>query len=336
MEVKPWDSLSPEEQQEQLGQRESRLNERRLREGVESMRLHIRDLVRVGYTQRDIARQAGVSETALSQFQNDKYPGDLRKLLKELEAWAAKVGKGADDFLSIPTDWVETPTGRRIEQALAFAQSEPTIVVIYGNPGIGKTTSIARYERANVNVWVATCNPASGGLAATLQQVAGAVGLRGLPTTPYQLSCDIITKLRGTRGLLIVDESQDLSPQAYNQLRSIHDATGVGLCLCGNEEVYSKVTGRANRAYFAQLASRIGRRMQLRSVTPEDVDAFLAPWGITGGAEVEFAKHVALGAGGLRSLYQCLRQAHIAAHGAGRPIDVKLMRDARAALGADQ
>jgi DNA transposition AAA+ family ATPase len=311
-------------------------SERDLLRRAEEMRGHIRDLVRTGHTQSDIARQAGISGTSLSQFLHDKYPGNIAKVLNALEVWAAKISKGVEDYLPIPTDWVETPTGRRIEQALAFAQSEPTIVVIYGNPGIGKTTSIARFERANINVWVATCNPASGGLAATLQQVAGAVGLRGLPTTPYQLSCDIITRLRGTQGLLIVDESQDLTPQAYNQLRAIHDAAGVGLCLCGNEEVYSKVTGRANRAYFAQLASRIGRRLQLQTVSPEDVDAFLAPWGITGGAEVEYARQIALAAGGLRSLYQCLRQAAIAAHGAGRSVDVKLMRDARAALGADQ
>jgi len=331
-----WDKLPSEEREERLADIERSRNERALRQDVEAMRLRIRDLVRVGCTQRDIARQAGVSETALSQFLNGKYPGNERQLLGGLQKWSAKFGKDADELLPIPTEVVETPTGRRIEQALAFAQSEPTIVVIYGNPGVGKTTSIALYQRRNVNVWVATCNPASGNVSATLQQVAGAVGLRGLPAAPYQLSCDIITRLHGSGGLLIVDESQDLSAQAYNQLRAIHDATGVGLCLCGNEEVYSKVTGRANRAYFAQLASRIGRRLQLRTVTPEDVDAFLQPWGITGGAEVEFAKHVALGAGGLRSLYQCLRQATIAAHGAGRPVDVKLMRDARAALGADQ
>lgn len=302
----------------------------------EEMRTHIRDYLRNGHLQKEIARQAGLPDSTLSLFLNDKYRGDSYKVYVQLKEWKRRVEADKRDFLPIPTDWVETPTGRRIEQALAFAQSEPTIVVIYGNPGIGKTTSIARYERANLNVWVATCNPASGGLAATLQQVAGAVGLRGLPTTPYQLSCDIITRLRGTQGLLIVDESQDLTPQAYNQLRAIHDAAGVGLCLCGNEEVYSKVTGRANRAYFAQLASRIGRRLQLHSVSAEDVAAFLAPWRITGGAEVEFARQIAFAAGGLRSLYQCLRQAAIAAHGAGRSIDVKLMRDARAALGADQ
>lgn len=308
----------------------------KVRQGIEEIRTLIRDFVRTGHLQKDIARQAGISGTTLSQFLSDKYAGDMLAIYFKLSAWQRAVEQDKREFLPIPTEWVETPTGRRIEQALAFAQSEPTIAVIYGNPGLGKTTAISRYQRANVNVWVATSNPASGGLAATLAQVAGAVELRGLPTTPYQLSCDIITRLRGTQGLLIVDEAQDLSPQAYNQLRAVHDSTGVGLCLCGNEEVYSKVTGRANRAYFAQLASRIGRRLQLRAPTNEDVDAFLAPWQIAGGAEVEYARHVAAGAGGLRSLYQCLRQAAIAAHATGRPVDVKLMRDARSALGADQ
>jgi DNA transposition AAA+ family ATPase len=303
---------------------------------MEEIRTMIRDFVRTGHTQHDIARQAGISDTTISQFLNDKYAGNKVAVYLKLSAWRDQIEKGGQTFLTIPDGWVETPTGRRIEHALAVAQTEPTIAVVYGNPGLGKTTNIARYQRANLNVWVVTSTPSKSGLQATLQQVAGAVNLRGLPTAPHQLSFDIITRLRGTHGLLIVDEAQHLSVQAFDELRSIFDASGVGLCFCGNEEVYSKVTGRANRAYFAQLASRIGMRLQLRAPTDADVDAFLAPWQITGGAEIEYARHVAAGAGGLRSLYHCLRQAAVAANELGKPIDVKLMRDSRAALGADQ
>lgn len=302
-------------------------------EEIERIRWRVREKTDKGFAQSDIARKSGLSRATLNQFLNGKYEGRNWEVSQTLAAWLQAVDKDQRSQVSVPTTLVDTPTGLRIEHALAFAHTEPSIVIIYGNPGLGKTTSIARYQSAQVNVWTVTSNPASGGLSGTLKQVAGAVGLRGLPTTPDQLSLDIITRLRGTQGLLIVDEAQELSIQACNQLRAIFDAGGVGLALCGNEEVYSNITGRANRAYFAQLESRIGLRLKLQAPTIEDVDAFLAPWKITGGAEVEYARQVGTQRGGLRSLYQCLRAATMAAQASGQQLDVKTMRNAREALG---
>lgn len=314
-------------------QREHERAEKALSAEIDQMRELIWSLVRTGVKQKYIAGQVGVSPSAVSQFLNGKYPGDLLALFDKLSRWRETLDQDRREPLPIPDQCVETPTGNRIEQTLAFAQAEPTIVVIYGNPGLGKTTSIARYQSEGRNVWVTTSSPASGGMQATIVQVAAAIGLRGLPLTPHQLSREIVAKLRGSQGLLVVDEAQHLSREAIDQLRSFHDSASIGLCLCGNMHVYARVYGRENSEYLAQFSSRVGNKLILREPAAGDVDAVLELWKIRGGAEAEFARQVASQPGALRSLYQCLRQATLAASATGRPIDVKLMREARASLG---
>src|ERR1035437_1267786 len=53
----------------------------------------------------------------------------------------------------------------------------------------------------------------------------------------------------GTGGLLVIDEAQHLSVAALDQIRSIHDATDLGIALVGNQQVYARLTGGNRAAY---------------------------------------------------------------------------------------
>ena len=74
--------------------------------------------------------------------------------------------------------------------------------------------------------------------------------------------------------MLVIDEAQHLTVRALNHLRCISDESGVGICMIGNDEVYTKMKG-SGRADFAQLFSRIGMRKQVlvANITKEDVQA---------------------------------------------------------------
>lgn len=288
-----------------------------------------------GITQRSVAREAGVSEATLSQWLKGKYQGDNIAVYVKLAKWEEGDLAEANARPAIPTAWVETETGRNIERTLLFAQTEPSIALVYGGAGVGKTTGIARYAASNQNVWVVTSSPASAAMVATLADVSAVLGMRGLPNVPHQVFRDIVNRVRGTRGLLIIDEAQHLSTFALDQLRSIHDTGGIGLCLSGNETVYSKMSGGSRKVEFAQLFSRVGCRIQLPSPTLDDVDAILSGWEIDGGEEIAFARRIALLPGGLRGLFQCLRQASMAARSADKPVDARLMRAAWRDLGGD-
>jgi DNA transposition AAA+ family ATPase len=136
--------------------------------------------------------------------------------------------------------------------------------------------------------------------------------------------------------LLIVDEAQHLKLEAVEALRAIHDSTGVGLVLSGNESVYAKLTGGTRRAEFAQLFSRVGRRLRLDRPSPGDVAAILQAWRIEGIKERELCQQIASLPGGLRGLVNVLVDATTAAQAMGRAVDLKALRAAWSDQGAMQ
>lgn len=301
----------------------------------EKLRGRLRSIIDLGKTQRALAREAGVSESALSQWMRRRFEGDAAALVQKLEQWEVNQEAAADTKLPLVGTWVETETGLNIARALEFAQVAPSISLIYGAAGVGKSTAVARYSMQRPNVWCLTSSPAANGVIATLTDVAGALGMRGLPQHAFQIAREIVQRARGTGGLLVVDEAQHLSQPALEQLRNIHDVAGIGLALSGNETVYTRIAGGRGRAVFAQFTSRLGCRLRLSAPATEDVDAILASWQIEGQPEVQFGRTIAMSPGGLRGLFQMLRQASIAARAADKPVNLRLMRSAWRELGGE-
>ncbi|MFB9086111.1 AAA family ATPase [Erwinia tracheiphila] len=82
-----------------------------------------------------------------------------------------------------------------------------------------------------------------------------------------QLGRAIRRKLRGTQGLLIIDEADHLDYPVLEELRILQEETGIGLALVGNHQVYARLTGGSSRSVdFARLFSRIAKK----SGHPED------------------------------------------------------------------
>ena len=50
----------------------------------------------------------------------------------------------------------------------------------------------------------------------------------------------IHARLEGTKGLLIIDEAQNLFPKAMDQIRSFHDQAEIGIALVGNQTVAAR------------------------------------------------------------------------------------------------
>ena len=116
----------------------------------------------------------------------------------------------------------------------------------------------------------------------------------------------------------------------------MHDSTGVGLVLSGNESVYTRLTGRTRRADFAQLFSRVGKRLRLDKPAPGDVTAILQAWRIEGTKERELCQQIASLPGGLRGLVNVLVDAATAAQAMGRAVDLIALRAAWSDQGAMQ
>ena len=87
-----------------------------------------------------------------------------------------------------------------------------------------------------------------------------------------KITSELVSRLKGSGRVILIDEAQHLTVRALNHIRCLADEAEIGVCLIGNEEVYSKLKG-SGKADFAQLFSRIGMRepVSVHNITKADV-----------------------------------------------------------------
>ena len=294
-----------------------------------------------GMTQAQAGKEIGLSNSALSQWLAGKYAGDREAVADRVQAWLAARAEGAamSAVLPEPPGWIETPTSGRIQAALGYAQLAGDISLVYGAAGVGKTMTARKYAVTRPNAWLATMSPATQALSPCLERVVEACGLRGVVAgrRALELEDSLRARVDGARGLLIIDESQHLGLRALEALRGLHDSTGCGLVLMGNEKVYSRLTGSGSRrAEFAQLFSRVGKRVRLSQVEKGDVAKLLAAWGSKVAADKETrstALAIARMSGGLRLVTKTLRVASM--YAGGGTVEARHVRTAWRELGGE-
>lgn len=262
------------------------------------------------------ARELGVSPAALSRWLRGKYAGDVGALDERARRWMASRAVKAERaavMVQAP-EWVDTPTALSVMSSLMLAHYTPTMAVVYGGAGMGKTAACRRYRDTNNNVFLVTMNPAvANSLTGALEMILGELRARPAVSRPNRLFAQVTERLAGTSGLLIIDEAQALSPRALETVRAIYDETNVGLALVGGELVYSRMTGGVRAAHFAQLFSRVGVQKHLLRPTSRDVEALAAAMGVKGGKEREFLRQVSARPGALREVaLTCQLAAQIA------------------------
>lgn len=290
------------------------------------------------FSQSQIAREAGITASVLSGWLKDRYQGDNQAVEVKLRQWLSAHSRKTETAMVLPETpgWLDTPTAQKIFNVLAYAQSFGDIAVVYGGAGLGKTCTLKQYAASNNNVWVASMSPAHGGVAAALEEISESLNLRGVPGRAARLQRELIRRLTGTSGLLIIDEAQHLNLNALEAIRALHDATGIGLALVGNESVYARLTGGSRAATFAQLFSRLGKRLRLNRPQKEDVEALATCFAVTGRQELDALQEVAQKPGALRGVVKTLRLATVIAAGENQSLALEHIRAAWRDLGGGQ
>jgi len=262
-------------------------------------------------TQASIARECGVAGSSVNQWLAGKYAGDNAALETVFLRWLNARAERQQVMRDLPTapDYAPTPTGEKIMRALKFAQFGADVVIVYGAAGVGKTSTVNHYAASMPSVFIATMTPATAGVVPALEEIAHAVGADTTAGGAARLHHSIVARLRATNGLMIVDEAQHLNPAALDQIRAIHDATGVGLALVGNEYVYTRMTGGTRAASFDRLFSRVGKRVRITGAAVGDVDALADAWAIEDRDSRALLAKIGGEAGGLRSVTKVLRMA---------------------------
>ncbi|WIX31215.1 AAA family ATPase [Salinicola sp. JS01] len=288
-------------------------------------------------SQSALSQLTGVGKARLSQWLNGNYKGSVSGVETAIRRWldSRRANDELEAQMPAGPDWVETPSARAIIAALSFAQMAESVSVVYGGAGVGKTSTIGRYQQQSPNVWVVTATPACAATGPILSRIAQRVGIRASGAAHLTESA-IIDRIRDTRGLLIIDEAQHLTARALDQVRQLAEGAGIGLALSGNEIVYSQLTGGNRSIGFAQLFSRIAKRVRLSRPKDGDINAVMDAWQIDDKESRQLCLGIGRRPGALRGLCQTLRLASMfaAAGGASRP-SAQHIRDAWQDLGGE-
>ncbi|MBV7315480.1 AAA family ATPase [Shewanella sp. NIFS-20-20] len=276
-------------------------------------------------TSSQVSQEISVSPSTLSQILNGQYKANPAKMIEKLDKWL-RMREQRDATPSVDPGFVMTVTAKQIMDDLAYAQITESIVVIYGASGVGKSKTLDEYQRCNNNVWKVTASPSRSSLTECLYEIAMELGMDQAPRTKGPLARVIRQRLKGSEGLIIIDEADHLDYPTLEELRILQEETGIGMVLVGNNKVYTQLTGGRRNEDFARLFSRIAKKRGIHKTKQADVRAIAEAWHVNGSSEMSLMLQISERPGGLRLLSKTLKLAAMFAKGAA--ITEQLLRTA--------
>jgi DNA transposition AAA+ family ATPase len=283
-----------------------------------------------GWTKAEVARRIGMPDGTFSQYYSAKYEGRLDGLNEKVAQWLDALQEMAGIAATIPQSPAYMPLRGSLEiiETLTWAQINPDLVMITLGAGMGKTATCRQFTRTRPHVYHATITESTKTVHGMLVELAEQLEVR--EHNPARLARAIGNRVRRTGGgsLLIVDEGQHLDDAALNQLRYFVDVYECGVAVVGNSEVYSRFTKHRTDRSYAQLKSRIGKRLHRTQPYEEDLAACIAAWNVTDAGCVKFLTGVGMKGGAFRQIDKTMRMATMAAIGEGSNVELRHIQSA--------
>ncbi len=278
--------------------------------------------------------RTGIGQSTISLFATDKYAGNAENIARQVFKYRQMIESQNERSIAVPNfdpGYFETPTSRRLINLMVWAHRGRMTLASTG-PGMGKTKAIEEYYASTSNVWPVAMEKSYKTINSLLMAL-----LRAVKVTSSgggwgaQLSQLVKDSIGGRQGLIVIDEANHCTWEQLEQLRALHDATGVGVFLSGNEELLMRIEGDPRRDKFARLNSRIAQRHLAIGPEAGDVDAFCDAWSIGDAAMRGFLHRIAMtpGSGALRECKQLIEQASLLAAEDERPLTLGDLRDAQ-------
>ena len=217
-----------------------------------------------GISQGAVARGIGKSAAVVSQYLQNKYNGDVEAIDVLVEGWLLNQRERANDIFN-QLSYTYSATARRIEEVIRLAHVEGETVVLYGQAGLGKTSALAAYIKKNPDAILVDSDP-SFTAKVLLSNLANKVGAESRGSL-HVLIEGLISRLKNSGRVILVDEAENLPLRALECLRRIHDKTGIGLVLAGMPRLL--VNLRGSNGELKQLYSRVAFRLDLGEKMPD-------------------------------------------------------------------
>jgi DNA transposition AAA+ family ATPase len=235
--------------------------------------------------QSKAAVAVGMSKSVVSEYLNSKYEkGDINSVETKLRDHFRVL----DDRANQPSKtspfrmadaYVPTSISEHVYKSIRYAQLEKGIMVINGDPGIGKTLAAAKFvhDHPTTAVFV-TATPTTGTHGRFPRVLAEKVGVTD-SRDKLQMLEEIKAKLLGTNKVLIIDEAQHLRFLALEEIRNwstpkdpVTGVTGIGIVLIGNPQIHERMIGGHNQQYAQQYNRSRPQRYTARQTRREDVE----------------------------------------------------------------
>ncbi|MVA79901.1 AAA family ATPase [Agrobacterium vitis] len=282
------------------------------------------------WTKAEVTRRSGMKDATFSQWFSGRYEGRLDNHNAIIEQWLDALQAAASVAAMIPQapPFMQLRGSAEVLETLTWAQICPDLVMITLGAGMGKTAACEYFTNTRPHVYHATVSESTKTVHGMLTELAEQLGVQ--ENNPARLARAIGGKLKrtGDGTLLIVDEGQHLNDEALNQLRHFVDVYRCGVAVVGNSEVYSRFTRGRQGPSYAQLKSRIGKRLQRVQPYPEDLQTYIAAWSVTDPACIKFLMGIGMKGGAFRQIEKTMRMARMVATGEGTEVSLKFIQAA--------
>jgi len=289
-----------------------------------------------GHSANHIARMINRSAALVSQYINQKYPGSVAEIEKDIATLLHR--EENLEFTTTEAVFCNTNASKLIWEVLQFCDSEQDMGIAVGPAGVGKTETCNEYMRKNRSTVFVTADIATRSVGAVLHMLAKRVGGTPRKQSNSALLHAIIDKLKHSRRLILVDEAHFLTWETFEVIRKIHDCARVGVAYVGMERLYDQMRGGDNRAMlFDQIHSRIAIKRDNLAVKKIDVNLLaktLCP-GLDKIA-ISYLYKKAQGKGKLRTVSKLLKVATKMHKEFGDPMDLALLEQAAGFLMSDE
>lgn len=219
-----------------------------------------------GLSQIAISRGLGVSAGLLSQWFSGQYKGDVAKIDDSIRGFLERQKERLIGSKRKFPFFAMTTVAKRGYEVLRICHLDCIMGLLYGEAGLGKTELIREYVKSNSDAILIEAD-----LGYTARDVFHEIckklkiDIRGSIHAHMEV---IISALKDSGRLIIIDEAENLPIRALDLIRRIHDKAGVGIVLVGKPVLRDNIT--RNKVEYLQIASRISMASRLDALTNAD------------------------------------------------------------------
>lgn len=281
-----------------------------------------------------LAQQIGIAQGTISQFGSSKgYAGDEEKIATAISRFRAKLENQKihqSQLVEIPT-YFETPTSSILMNIFSFAQLGNITAAAMG-AGLGKTETAHHYKETYGSTYIVTISPSSATPSTMIAETLREFGVMNPKGTTHKRASLVKDMMAEKASLVVFDECQHLSTESFEEIRSWHDKTRVGIAFLGNYSMMARIEGRGRSSDFAQIFSRLGLKHSQNVPERGDALALADAWGFDDPNMREFIFQVSQKPGGLRGVTHMIQLASMFVRGEKSEMTINSLKEAWAQL----